>query len=196
MHGEVNQSPEMVQQLLRFQRTCMTFGWFAMLMRVVRVVRRVVRPGSQEEKEIEADLSIGSLEEASGASGPPAYPAPPRRSSILGGYGPLFPGGPPPIGKGLPSGVAGEEDPEAEPFSPEELRELEAREQKLQARERRRREIDLMRGRAALRRMAESEMVQELQEAQQNHGLPPGLERPPLRSGLLRRFWRWFFTHL
>ncbi|MFM8605608.1 MAG: hypothetical protein ACKOBY_08805, partial [Cyanobium sp.] len=108
----------------------------------------------------------------------------------------LFPGGPPPIGKGLPSGVAGEEDPEAEPFSPEELRELEAREQKLQARERRRREIDLMRGRAALRRMAESEMVQELQEAQQNHGLPPGLERPPLRSGLLRRFWRWFFTHL
>jgi hypothetical protein len=163
-HGQVNQSPEMVQQLLRFQRACMTLGWFALLMRLIRVVRRVVGPGSQEEKELEEDRSIGSLEDVSGTSSPPVYPAPPRRSSILGGYRPLFPAGLPPLGEGLLSSDPGGEDPEAEPFTPEELRELEAREQKREARERRRRERDLRRGRAALRRMADSDMVQELRE--------------------------------
>lgn len=169
IHGEVNQNPEMLQQLLRFQRACLALGWFALLMRLVRVVRRIVRPGSQAEKELEADLSSGSVEDLAGVPVPPAYPAPPRRSSIFGGYGPLSPGGAQAAGAGLPAGEgAGEE-----PFTPEELREIEAQDQKREARERRRRERDLRRGRAALRRMADSDMFRELQELEPEDDPPP-----------------------
>lgn len=43
VQGEVPQQPEDLHDLLRFQRACVALGWFSLLERCLRLVRRVVR---------------------------------------------------------------------------------------------------------------------------------------------------------
>jgi hypothetical protein len=81
LHGEVGQSHDVLRELLLFQRTCLALGWFSLAERILRAMRRVIRPMAEEE--LPEDLRSSPPEDLS----PPApYPPPfeTGRLSIVG----------------------------------------------------------------------------------------------------------------
>lgn len=53
VHGEPQQQPEALHELLQFQRACAALGWFSLLERCLRLVRRVVRRSSSEKPAVQ-----------------------------------------------------------------------------------------------------------------------------------------------
>ena len=173
VHGQSDQNPEMLQQLLRFQRACVALGWFSLLERCGRYVRRVVRRPTAEEEEQQAQ------EQARLASLPPPSPfedGPRRPASVPFGMRSLlspfpvlrhsgFPQADPddpqglgyreaplresPFGPGGFEGEGGGRDPDAPHPIAEAMRRGYQAEQR---REERRRQQDLQRYRALMRR--------------------------------------------
>lgn len=80
MHGE-QQQPEALQELLQFQRACAALGWFSLLERCLRLVRRVVRRPSSGESEAEPPQRQAVQPPANPFAAPPQ---PARRRGIQG----------------------------------------------------------------------------------------------------------------
>lgn len=81
LHGDNQQNPEALQQLLRFQRACISLGFFTLLERSLRLVRRMVRRPSQRDLEEEEARRLQERQAAAPPQ-PPRPPGPPRRSGI------------------------------------------------------------------------------------------------------------------
>jgi hypothetical protein len=84
VHGEPQQQPEALQELLQFQRACTALGWFSLLERCLRLVRRVVRRPAAEQ--------LAEEEQQPLVSEPPANPfvvSSPTRAGIRGAPQPL-----------------------------------------------------------------------------------------------------------
>jgi hypothetical protein len=151
LHGELNQNPQVLQELLRFQRACVALGWFALLEQALGLMRRVIHPQPEEA------LAVGSLEELE-AEPPPPYPPPfvPDQLSI------------PPLGlpprlaflNDLPGSLPKslEDEPDDEVFA-QAFAQLEPVEPPLTFWQRRRGDRDRKRARDALRRMGESSIL-------------------------------------
>jgi hypothetical protein len=166
VHGEVDQSHDVLRELLRFQRSCLALGWFATAERCLGVMRRVIRPASEAEQP--EDLRSSPPEDL---SSPEPYPPPfeVSRLSILGPQRPpLFApfrnpdAGVPPLNlaDGEPPGADGEEEGEEEVVPPPRTRRSET-DLPLWERWRRRRHRRL--ARQALRRQGESQIFQAFQ---------------------------------
>ncbi len=163
VQGEVPQQPEVLQELLQFQRACVALGWFSLLERCLRLVRRVVRRPSTEalaeEQEQEEQQQQWQGQGQANAEPPanPFTPAAPRRAGMRGEPLPLFSGPQPslfpsaaleaPAEQG--SGPGGPEAFAADPLG-EHLKRSNAAAER---REQRRRERDLERYRAQRRRI-------------------------------------------
>lgn len=143
VQGEAPQQAEALQQLLRFQRACVALGWFSLLERSLRLVRRVVRRPSAEE--------LAEAEQARQHQ-PPASPPPnPFERSLSGGVPrgtsppPLF-SGPRPSLFSIAALDALPAPGEPEALSPDPVSErLQRRHADSQRREERRRQRDLER---------------------------------------------------
>jgi hypothetical protein len=163
-----------LQELLRFQRACMAAGWFSLLQRSARLVKRVVRSALREAPP-PPDLRVGPIEDL---PPPAAYPPPFLPAVVSVRFGPrpaLFRGAAPLSGgtSGLEyeyerengEGPEGQDGGESEAGESRWVRE---RPRILGAQrrawfsfwDRRRRDRDYRRARAALRRMGDTALTQ------------------------------------
>lgn len=156
VHGELQQ-PQALQELLRFQRACVALGWFSLLERCLRLVRRVVRrPTAQQLAEEEEERQ----RQAAAAAQPPANPfVQPlaRRPGMTSMPLPLFSGLRPSLAPLAslelpPEQGAAAADPEALQADPLAER-LQRSSAAAERREQRRRQRDLERYRALRRRI-------------------------------------------
>jgi hypothetical protein len=51
VHGEVDQSQDVLRELLRFQRACLALGWFSLFERSLGLMRVVMRPAEAESSQ-------------------------------------------------------------------------------------------------------------------------------------------------
>jgi hypothetical protein len=64
VQGDAPQQPEALQELLRFQRACVALGWFSLLERSLRLVRRVVRRPTAKQLAEEEQERMRQAQEA------------------------------------------------------------------------------------------------------------------------------------
>ena len=153
VHGERPEQPEVLQQLLSFQRACVALGWFSLLQRSLRLVRRVVRRPTAEQL---AEEEQERQRQAQAQIAPPLNPFDPplqRGAGMVSPPRPLFSRLQPSL---LPfaSGLTLDDPADPEADDPDPLAErLQRSRASSERREQRRRQRDLERHRALRRRI-------------------------------------------
>ncbi len=189
-------NPLALVQLIDFQRSCVALGWFTLLERSVRFVRRRLGLADAVEEALEQEQATKTAAWPQQPGGTPAGPA--AWGSVQQRLRPFLPSGMPvfpeyqPTPEEAGNGDADDAADDAAELSPN--REQEARLNK----QRQQQQRDLKRYRQQAERLGESEELrllregneQELRELDELRSQPP----PPPRG--LRGLVHWFLTHL